>query len=224
MKTDRDLNATNQLIKVIRGEAYSIPSESDSSHENTGAAGPAGHAGVWRWGRMVIVPLVLLIVSFTFLSVSFLAGQIKNLDATRAKLATMRQQIETSPEPGSLWEQKAELVERIDSFHKFLTGPRPYVSSLLKEISHILPKNCFLNRVHIFIPSHELAAHGATLSVEATLVDDTPTPSYRDADVTPVIKAIEASPLFDQTRIGYQDRSILFNYRTIDFQLDFSLE
>jgi len=222
MKTDRDLNATNQLIKVIRGDAYSIPSEGGSAHENTDAAGLAEHASVWRWGRMVIAPLVLLIVSFTFLSVSFLAGQIKNLEAARGKLATMRQQIEVPPEPGSLWEQKAEIVERVDSFRRFLTGPRPYVSSLLKEISHILPKNCFLNRVHIFIPSYELTAHGATLSIEATLVDDAP--SYRDADVTPVIKAIEASPLFAQARIGYQDRSILFNNRTIDFQLDFSLE
>ncbi|MGA1844365.1 MAG: PilN domain-containing protein [bacterium] len=222
MKTDRDLNATNQLIKVIRGEAYSIPSERDSVHEDAATAGPARHAGLGRWWRMAIALLVLLIVCFTFLSVSFLAGQIKNLEAVRGKLAAMRQQIEAPPEPVSLWEQRAELVERIDSFREFLMGPRPYVSSLLKEISHILPKNCFLNRVHIFIPSYELASHRASLTVEATLVNDTP--SYRNADVTPVIKAIEASPLFAQTRIGYQDRSILFNYRTIDFQLDFSLE
>jgi hypothetical protein len=222
MKTDRDLNSTNQLIKVIRGEAYSMPQvETSGEKESVAVAVSNTHTGWWTRGKIITLVLFFSMISFTFLSVSFLSGEIKDLENMKNELLSMQKQIGTPPELSTVWKQKEELAQRLDSVSSFLSAQRPYVSSLLKEISNIFPKNCFLNRLNLFIPSQEFSIHYTTLTIEATLVDYTP---YRGADLSNVIKSIEGSPLFMQTRIGYQDRSMLFNYRTIDFQLDFSLE
>ena len=220
MKSDKDLNATNQLIRVIRGEVYSIPQEG-TAEKRESVAIRADHA-LWRTGwKIVILFLIFFMITFTFLSVSFLSGQVRNLEATRQKLASLKTQIKVPAEPIDLWSQKEKLAEQIDSIASFLSEPRPYASSLIKEISHILPKNCFLNRLHIFISSHEFSDKGTTLSIEATLVENA---FLRGADLSKLVRSVDDSPLFAQPKIDYQDRSMLFNYRTIDFKLDFSLE
>jgi hypothetical protein len=222
MKNDRDLNATNQLIKVIRGESYSIPkAELSENGKKVVVTESNTRTGWWTLGKIVTLVLVFSMISFTFLSVSFLSGEIKDLEAIKNELVDLQKQVEIPPGSITLWKQKEELADKLNTISSFLSTQRPYVSSLIKEISNIFPKNCFLNRLHIFIPSQEFSTHGTTLTVEATLVDFLP---YSGIDLSKVIRSIDDSPLFMQTRIGYQDRSMLFNYRTIDFQLDFSLE
>lgn len=222
MKTDRDLNATNQLIKVIRGEAYSMPQVEDSGERGSVAVAVSNtHTGWWTWCKIITLALFFGMISFTFLSVSFLSGEIKDLENKKNELLSLQKQIGAPPELSTVWKQKEDLAQRLDSVSSFLSAQRPYVSSLLKEISNIFPKNCFLNRLHLFIPSQEFSINDTTITIEATLVDYA---SYRATDLSNVIKSIEDSPLFMQPRIGYQDRSMLFNYRTIDFQIDFSLE
>ena len=220
MKTDRDLNATNQLIRVIRGEVYSIPQPGTSGQGESVAIQP-DHGGWRTWWKIVILFLIFCMITFTFLSVSFLSGQVRNLEATRQKLADLTSQVNASTGPSEMWAQKEKLAEKINVITSFLSEPRPYASSIIKEISHIFPKNCFLNRLHIFIPSEEFSDKVTTLSLEATLVENT---LLRGADLSKVVRSIEASPLFTKPKIGYQDRSVLFKYQTIDFQLEFSLE
>ena len=222
MKTEKDLNATNQLIKVIRGESSAMPRvEASEQSESVAIAVSNTHAGWWTWGKIFILVLFFSIISFTFLSVSFFSGEIKDLENKKNELSGLQKQIGTPPELSIAWEQKEELAQRLDSVSSFLSAQRPYVSSLLKEISSIFPKNCFLNRLYLIFPSSELSIDNTTITIEATLVDYS---TYRGADLSNVIKAVDDSPLFTQARIGYQDRSTLFNHRTIDFQIDFSLE
>ncbi|MGA1839709.1 MAG: hypothetical protein ACMUIU_03705 [bacterium] len=223
MKTEKDLNATNQLIKVIRGEAFSMPQMETSGESESAVAVTVSstHAGWWTWGKIFTLVLIFTVISFTFLSVSFLSGEIKDLENKKNELLRMQKQMVTPPELSTVWKQKEELAQKLDSVSSFLSTQRPYVSSLLKEISNIFPKNCFLNRLYLFFPSQELSINDTAITIEATLVDYT---SYRGADLSNVVKSIEDSPLFTQARIGYQDRAMLFNHRTIDFQIDFSLE
>lgn len=222
MKTEKDLNSTNQLIKVIRGESSAMPKvEASEQSESVANAVSNTHAGLWTWGKIFILVLFFSIISFTFLSVSFFSGEIKDLENKKNELSGLKKQIGTPPELSIAWEQKEELAQRLDSVSSFLSAQRPYVSSLLKEISNIFPKNCFLNRLYLIFPSHELSIDNTTITIEATLVDYS---TYSGADLSNVIKAVDDSPLFTQARIGYQDRSTLFNHRTIDFQIDFSLE
>jgi hypothetical protein len=222
MKTEKDLNATNQLIKVIRGEAFSMPQMEDSDESGSVPVAVSNNrAGWWTWGKIFILVLFFSMISFVFLSVSFLSGEIKDLENKKNELLNLQKEMGTPPELSTIWKQKEELSQRLDSVSSFLSTQRPYVSSILKEISNIFPKNCFLNRLYFFSPFQEFSTYDTTITIEATLVDYT---SYRGTDLSNVIKSIEDSPLFMQARIGYQDRSKLFNHRTIDFQVDFSLE
>ena len=221
MKTDKDLNATNQLIKVIRGEAYSIPQERPSQKE-----GPVEiqrvHPGWWIGGKVFsLILIVACMIIFTFLSVSYLSRDIKDLESRQEKLAGFHRQIMVPSEISILSKKNEELAASIDAISSVFSAQRPYVSSLIKEISHIFPKNCFLNRLQIYIPPEELSEHQTALTIEGTLAENA---LLGGVDLSHVLRSIEASPLFAQTRVGYQDKSILFNYRTVDFQIDFSLE
>ena len=111
MKTDKDLNATNQLIKVIRGEAYSMPQTGHPEGEETIAVTVSNaHTGWWTWGKIVSLVLILGLISFTFLSVSFLSGEIKNLENIKNELVDLDKQIGIPSESGSLWKKKDYLL------------------------------------------------------------------------------------------------------------------
>jgi len=221
MKTDKDLNATNQLIKVIRGQAYSIPQERPSQKE-----GPVSiqseHPGLWLGGKILsLILVVVCMIIFTFLSVSYLSRDIEDLENRLSKLAGLHRQIMLPSGISILSKKNEELAAGIDAISSVFSAQRPYVSSLIKEISHIFPKNCFLNRLQVYIPPEDLSENPTTLTIEGTLAENA---LLGSVDLSQVLRSIEASPLFTQTRVGYQDKSILFNYRTVDFQIDFTAE
>lgn len=220
MKTsDKDIIATNQLIKVIRGEASTLLNDAQSEENLIDSKSYKAKSTIR--GKIAVISLILGMIFFTFLSIYYFSGEIDHLENMKEELVLNNKRIISPVEPSGIWKQKRELSERIDAVSHVLTVNRPYVSSLLKEISYVLPKNCLLNRLHVFLPSKELDNQDTTFAMEATVIED---PPFSGVDLTDVVDSVDASPLFGHIKVGYQDRSELFNYRTIDFQLNFSLE
>ncbi|MBN2373506.1 hypothetical protein JXL19_06955 [bacterium] len=221
-KTDKDIIATNQLIKVIRGESSTLMHDTQSqSEEGIIDSKPNNKVKISNRFKIALVSLLIGMMFFTFFSIYYFTGDIGNLENIKEYLEINSQKIAFPVEPSGLWKHKKELSERIDAASRVLTVNRPYVSSLLKELSIILPKNCFLNRLHIFLSSKQTDNQDTTFTMEATIIEDS---DFSGFDLADIVNSIDASPLFGHIKVGYQDRSELFDYRTINFQVSFSLE
>ncbi len=225
MKTpDKDIISTNQLIKVIRGDANSLSDEFTEEGKEQASHQAADKEKEVFLKKTTLILLFVLMILFTFLSIQYMSKEIKDIETLRDELIFV-QKNRVSP----VWsdaildnlDNKDGFEIRINSLYHDLRDKNIYVSSFVKEISHILPPNCFLNQLNILIPSVKPYAKGAIISIEATLVDDH---SFLNFDLANVIKSIEDSLLFDNVKIGYQNISNLFDYRTINFQMSFSLE
>lgn len=220
--TDKDITTTNQLIKVIKGDALSLSEHIDDKHQDPSEAYGCEDM---KWGLKKLILIFFILISFfSFLSIKYFSGNIDNLLKEKNGLASLQKGFPRHSEPSLSVAQKVKLAQEIDSIYNAITDKRPYISSIIKELLYILPKNCYLNRLYILQPAGDYSfgsLRSSTLSLEATLINGA---SSTGEDLSDVLQAIESSPVFTDIKVGYQDRSALFNNKAIDVQLSFCLE
>jgi hypothetical protein len=215
-----DIIATNRLINVIKGDSRSLFEEELNKERAINEDEVNGRERQWSSRVFMMIGVIVVMISFALMSIWYLLGAIRHLEGERDKLLILEKGEPTLPIPFPV-NERIDLTEKVNVLCQELSAERPYVSSVIKEITHILPNNCFLNRLQIMPPAGNDTGKTLRLFIEGTLIEG---PSFAAIDISNIVKSLEDSPLFQRVSIGYQDRSHLFHYRSIDFQLGFSLE
>lgn len=220
MKTDHELTSTNQLIKIIRGEASAFPVEMMHKEKSTITLPGEQAMKLKAYYRAIFLLLVCMII-FTFISVPYLSVRINDLARARDTVVVRQEELNSLIKSVYMWEHDIEKADMINSLYTYLTTPRPYISNTIKEISHLMPQNCYVTDLNISFSSGQSLQQIGNISMKATLVDD-PSFAQPGAPLSQICYIIENSDLFSEVRIRDQASSSLFNYNAVDFQMEFS--
>lgn len=217
---EKDIIATKQLIKVIRGDSISLDQESAQLNNVPDRSDAIRHHG-FRTQQTILVVFITFMILFSILSIHFFTQKIVNLENRRDKMLFIRQDSAFYTFSETSQKQQKEVIALLDSLYCNLTQRKMFFSSMLKEISLILPDYCVLNNLNILVTDQYTDITKAVISMEGILDEDK---FSGGTDISEFVKLINGSPLFQNVEIGYQNRSDFNDYHFINFQLTFNRE